>query len=171
MASPEILARTALMLLLLLPSGCSNHNRPLLGLNASQRTLVGRSVDQLREAFNRGNCQTIYDEADPVFRLAQLPPEWLAQCEHIRNTLGTWRSFDLQMHGKLGIPLTVIAGGPAVFATGDYQVKTTWHLNGGRAQLFSLLLNGGGQQIKIPPTPLQPSRVHSWSGLMASIKS
>ncbi len=120
-------------------------------MNASQRKLAMASADRLREELNRGACQTIYDEADSVFRSSQIPLDWLAQCEYMRNQLGKWRSFNSQMREKFGIPLTIVASGPAVFSSGNYQVEVIWHLNGGRAELFSLSLEGNGRHLKVPP--------------------
>jgi hypothetical protein len=148
---------TQVVCLFLLLAGCSRNRPPLLGVNASQRALITQSTDQLRAAFNQGACQDIYDRADAVFRLAQDPEAWMTQCEQMRKTLGAWQRFEPQLRGKFGIPLTVVASGPAVFGAGDYRVVATWHLNSGRAQLFSLFLKGGGFQMRIPPpaTPIQ----------------
>jgi len=103
----------------------------------------------LREAFNRGGCREILDDADEVFRVSQT--DWLDLCEQMLKRLGWWRSFDVQLRRANGVPLRVVVYGDAEFAKGRYQVETVWHFEKGRAELFSLILRGGGEQIQIPP--------------------
>ena len=103
----------------------------------------------LREAFNRGACRQIFDDADEVFRVSQT--DWLDVCERMLKRLGWWRSFHTQLRRTDGVPIRVVVYGEAEFAKGRYQVETVWHFDRGRAELFSLILQGGGEQIQIPP--------------------
>ncbi len=48
--------------------------------------------------------------------------------------------------------------GEAEFAKGRYRLETVWHFDRGRAELFSLVLWGGGEQIQVPPPVIRMPR-------------
>jgi len=132
------------------------------GGNATQRALVlegaGKprealalvAVSRLRDAFNRGACQSIWDEAAPVFRIREPQQAWLNGCERMRQKLGAWQSYQAHSKHSPGIPLSVVVFGEAEFARGraHTHLETVWHFDRGRAELFSLDLNGEA----IPPS-------------------
>jgi hypothetical protein len=115
-------------------------------------------VSRLRDAFNRGACQSIFDEADRVFRLRQSQEAWLSECGRLREKLGSWRSFRAHLGHGPGVPLSVVVYGEAEFAKGRWrastQVETVWHFDEGRAELFSLFLDG--EAIPMRLWPLDP---------------
>jgi hypothetical protein len=112
-------------------------------------------VSRLREAFNRGACQSIFDEADLVFRLRQSQQAWLSECERLREKLGSWRSFQAHLAHGPGVPLSVVVYGEAEFAKRATQTRleTVWHFDRGRAELFSLFLDGDAIPMRSPSRP------------------
>ncbi|HET9319165.1 MAG TPA: hypothetical protein VFO27_05305 [Bryobacteraceae bacterium] len=117
-------------------------------------------VSRLREAFNRGGCQSIFDEADLVFRLRQSQQAWLSECERLREKLGSWRSFQAHLARGPGVPLSVVAYGEAEFAKSRWRahmrLETVWYFDRGRAELFSLLLDS--EAIPIRSWPSDPRK-------------
>lgn len=113
----------------------------------------------LREAFNQGACQRIFDDADEVFRISQIQTEWLELCERMCKNLGLWRSFDAQWGHAHCVPLRVVIYGEAEFAKGRYHVETVWHFDKGRAELFWMVLECDSEQIQIPPPPVFRKRL------------
>ena len=112
----------------------------------------------LREAFNRGACRKIADESDEVFRASNA--DWIEVCGQMRKKLGWWRSFRAQLDHTDGVPtMRVVVYGEAEFAKGRYHLETVWHFDRGRAELFSLGLWGGGEQIQIPAPLRAPRRL------------
>jgi len=128
----------------LMLAGC---NRTDYASNPREKLALAGAAG-LREAFNRGACRQILDDADEVFRVSQT--DWLDACERMRKRLGRWRLFDAQLRPTDGVPIRVVVYGDAEFVKGRYQVETVWHFDRGRAELFSLILQGGGEQIQIP---------------------
>src|SRR5690242_10026766 len=151
MAASGLFARLCgAVLLSVLLAGC--------GGTAGQRALVleraggpreamaREGIKRLREAFNRGACQSIFDEADLSFRLRQSRQAWLDKCADLRRKLGMWRSFEAHVAQSRGVPLSIVLDGEAEFAGGrasvHEKVQTVWHFDHGRAELFSMHLNG-----------------------------
>ena len=128
----------------LMLAGCNPRD---YGTNPREKLALAGAAS-LREAFNRGVCREILDDAHEVFRISET--DWLDVCERMRNRLGWWRSFHTQLRRANGVPLRVVVYGDAEFAKARYQVETVWHFDKGRAELFSLILRGGGEQIQIP---------------------
>jgi hypothetical protein len=104
-------------------------------------------IARLRDAFNRGACQSIFDDADPVFRLIRSRQAWLDECERLRDRLGLWVIFRTNVTHSTGVPLSVTVYGEAEFATGRWRTRanvvTVWHFDRGRAELFSLYWDAG----------------------------
>jgi hypothetical protein len=134
------------------------------GCNGAPKTsnprekLALAGVARLREAFNQGACRRIFDDADEVFRISQPETEWLELCERMHKSLGWWRSLQAHLDHTPGVPLRVVVYGDAEFAKGRYHLETVWHFDRGRAELFSLILYGNGEQIQIPRSPLPTPR-------------
>ena len=83
-----------------------------------REALVLNGVSRLRNAFNRGDCQSIFDEAELVFRLSRSQQAWLDECERMRKKLGSWRNFQKYLEYGPGVPLSVMVYGEAEFARG-----------------------------------------------------
>src|SRR4029077_14155893 len=129
----------------LMLAGC-NHTD--YGSNPREKLALS-AASGLLEAFNRGACRQIFDDADEVFRVSET--DWLDVCERMRKGLGWCKSFHVQLRRTDGVPLRVVGYGEAECARGRDEVETVWHFDRGRADLFSLILRGGGEQIPIPP--------------------
>jgi hypothetical protein len=121
-------------------------------------TVSEQGLSRLKEAFNRGACAAIYEEASDGFRKAVAPPEWLTRCESLRASLGSWRSYQVQLYEipwKHDIGLAQLEG-EATFAQGEFSLTSLWSMNGGRAELCLLILERQGEKISIP-SPLKSS--------------
>lgn len=78
-------------------------------------------VRNVREAFNIGACQSVYDMVDHD----QAREKWLSGCERMRESLGLWNSFDAVSSQRLGVePAAVLVQGRAVFAKGGFHLET-----------------------------------------------
>lgn len=112
-----------------------------------REALVLNGVGRLRDAFNQGACQSIFDEADPVFRLTWPRQAWLEECKRLRERLGLWTSFQTNVTHSPGVPISLAAYGEGEFAIGRWRTRanvfTVWHFDRGRAELFSLFLDAG----------------------------
>src|SRR6516162_1933996 len=132
-------------------TGCSGMaNQAALMLETAgkpREALVLNGIARLRDAFNRGACQSIFDDADPVFRLIRSRQAWLDECERPRERLGLWVIFRTNVTHSTGVPLSVTVYGEAEFATGRWRTRanvvTVWHFDRGRAELFSLYWDAG----------------------------
>ncbi len=116
-------------------------------------TKAANAANRLRELFNSGNCGRIYDEASDEFRELESPGDWMGVCGYLRARLGTWNRLDLR-------PATVWESflahvdGTARFSAGVCRIRIGWRIKNGEARLFSLSLNGAGQNVTIPRGPL-----------------
>jgi hypothetical protein len=142
----------------LLMAACS-HDRagkdPLdIPVDEGQRTLTVDAVNGLRDAFNSGACQSIYEQAAAHFRTQSLQ-EWMSQCKDLKETLGSWQSFSAHLAERCGGGPSVVivcAGGNARFAKRIAQVDVAWLLDKGRTQLMWISLKKGqGAWVVIPP--------------------
>jgi hypothetical protein len=119
-----------------------------------QRTLAVDAVDGLRDAFNSGSCQSIYDLAAAHFRTQSLE-EWISQCRELNENLGSWQTFSASSAQKCGGgPSAVIlcVRGSARFAKGIKEVDVAWLLDNGRAKLMWISLRRSqGTWVQIPP--------------------
>ena len=144
--------------LFLLLAGC-NKGRNIaarvtdLPIAEDHRTLAIEAVNKLREVFNNGGCQSIYNGAAQSFR-SQPREHWLSQCEQLRESLGPWRSFNAQSTIRCGAPEAVVCvDGSSVFAKGNRSMEVAWQWDGGQAQLLWLDLLDGNHRVLIPPLP------------------
>lgn len=128
--------------LLALLAGCSPDRAEVLENGGAREAMAMKGVDTLREQFNRGGCELIFDQADVAFRYRQSKQTWLEKCKELRRRWGTWRSFAAHVERRTGVQLSVAIGGAAEFVNGRVPVETTWHFDHGRAELFSLNVNG-----------------------------
>jgi hypothetical protein len=125
-----------------------------------REALVFNRVTRLRDSFNRGACQSIFDDADPVFRLTRSREAWLEECERLRDRLGSWVIFRTNVIHGPGVPLSVAVHSEAEFAIGRWRTRanvvTVWHFDRGRAELFSLYWDVGPAR----PMGSWPSDLH-----------
>lgn len=124
-----------------------------LASGGAYRAWAVDAVERMREAFNRGECASIYDEASEPFRRLEARQDWLTDCEQIRGTLGVWRSLRTRSaSARQGFEAHV--DGTAVSAGGECRLQTTWTLENGHVRLFSLCLQSGNRLMV--PAPVSP---------------
>jgi hypothetical protein len=135
--------RTGLMLLVLTSFGC---RRP------EKETIAASAILELREMLNKGECASVYAEADPAFR-SQSEESWVRQCEQLRHDLGAWQSFQGKgaEQGPLDPRLRLVTG-EAVFASGAYHLEMLWNVSVLPARLCYLQLGTDPNVITIPPS-------------------
>jgi hypothetical protein len=132
-------------------TGCGSATRQRASIfdsaGNSREALALTGVNRLREAYNRGDCKSIFDEADLVFQLRESQQAWLTECEEMRRKLGYWPGFPARLEHGPGVPLSIVVYGEATFASGSWRtpvcLATVWHFDHGRAELFSLFWAAG----------------------------
>jgi hypothetical protein len=117
-----------------------------------KETIAASAILELRQMFNKGECASVYAEADPAFR-SQSEKNWVSQCEQLRHDLGAWQSF----RGKgaeqgLVDPRLRLVTGEAVFASGAYHLEMLWNVSVLPARLCFLQLGTDPNVITIPPS-------------------
>jgi hypothetical protein len=112
------LCRAVFLSVLLAGCGGNAKQRALVleGAGKPREALALAGVSRLRDAFNRGACQSIWDEADLVFRIREPQQAWLSECERMRKKLGAWQSFQAHSKHGPGVPLSVVVYGEGEFA-------------------------------------------------------
>jgi hypothetical protein len=129
------------------------------------RRVGDEAAAKLRALFNRGACQSIYDQV-PLLPASRLP-DWNAQCHDAHRKLGEWSSVeavsvsDCASGGRL-----VCVEGTAVFANGVRHSEMIWWVDEGKPRLLQWSLAGEGEVIQLPanprpatdPPPLAPPR-------------
>jgi hypothetical protein len=126
-------------------------------VDEGQRTLAVDAVNRLRDAFNTGSCQSIYQQATAFFRAEPLG-EWMGHCRELKETLGSWQSFSASTAVRCGggpSEIIVCVGGAAGFAKDNTKVDVAWRLDDGRTQLMWItLMPSHGARVQIPPMQL-----------------
>ena len=115
--------------------------------------LAAEGLDSLREALNRGECESIYDNASDAFRQLEVREVWRTRCEDLRSRMGRWASFTVQSTDTER-NILLHAGGAALFANGTCDLQSTWSIESGRPRLFMLRLQGSGPEgymLVVPP--------------------
>ena len=122
-----------------------------------QRELALDGALRMREAFNSGACQSIYEHADGPFRSLQSAEAWLSRCAQMRTELGDWRRFDAapQVANATAAPIVALEG-PAAFANARIRVRALWRVDQGRARLLLLVLMYGHKTLRIPDVYPRP---------------
>jgi hypothetical protein len=92
-----------------------------------REALVLNGVGRLRDAFNQGACQSIFDDADPVFRLIRSRQAWLEECKRLRERLGLWIIFRTKVTHNPGVPLSIVVYGEGEFAIGRWRKRANVH--------------------------------------------
>ena len=158
MAQPRV-AGTVISIAFLFMAACHSHDRAGKDffdtpIAEGQRQLAVDAVIRLRDAFNNGSCQSIYEGAAAFFR-AQSLQEWMSQCNDLKETLGSWRTFGASSVVRCGegpSMFIVCVGGNAGFAKKIAQVDVAWLLDNGRTQLAWISLKQNqGAWVQMPP--------------------
>jgi hypothetical protein len=163
----------------MLLAACSNpeHRRsgedPVLGAlqaNPAYASLATNAVQHLRESFNSGNCDLIYIEAAEVFRELESRVEWRKTCEQLRTKLGLWESFAVESTDAWQSTVGHVEG-TAVFSKGSCRFRIALSLGNGTERVFSLWLQGVGQEVAIPksfhpglPRLMDPPQIPAYVG-------
>jgi hypothetical protein len=147
-----MLKSAATVCCLLSLTACNNltGQRAALQANTKYGNMAKDALEHLRESFNSGNCDLIYMEASDVFRKLESRDDWLRTCAQLRKRLGSWGSFSV---GSTDVTPSFMAhmDGMAAFSSGgSCRLRFAWSLENGAARLFSLSLEGAGQQVVIP---------------------
>jgi len=143
----------ALALLSLVLNGCTAKRvEPLPDVEGPQRKLALAAMQELRQAFNNGSCQAIYDAAGDGFRRTESNPDWLAICAEIRSRWGRWDDFTATYWYQSGSQ-SVAVEGTAAFTKGPCTLQVIWSLGRDRLQMACLILGVGNDQIAVPPRP------------------
>lgn len=156
---------------LLLLTACegSRHGNDRIGARIDNEVQASglQATEQLRQRWNVGACQVLYEEAAVHFR-SQSMPDWLSQCDHLRAKLGRWQSFLLQEASTCSEPAasTICLDGVAVFGKERYEAIIGWTVEGRQARLLFLTLGQNERSVEtIPPAkqrlldpPLLPTR-------------
>src|SRR5437762_70886 len=100
----------------------------LLGCNrdSERKEHAIEAVRNLREEFNRGDCQFFVHKTS--LQTSDLQQEWLSGCKRMQETLGRWESFshvdaELLPPSQNASPIRV--EGRAIFANGGH-LETYW---------------------------------------------
>ena len=123
-------------------------------LTEKQRSLAIQALTDLRLTYDKGECQSIYDEADEHFRL-QPSGTWSDRCRGLQNKLGVWQSFNAESMVRCSVELVCISGSGS-FTNGDHRMEATLRMETDGARLVSLSLQDRGNEwITIPRLPKQ----------------
>ena len=167
------LERTAqvltVLLALMLPAACrrsknlDNEDGPPVAKELQKQIL--EASGRLREQWNGGARETLYQQAAAYFRSQPLP-DWLNDCEYFRRQLDMWRSLVPQETFSCGAPAVVCLDGKAVFGKGYYDVIIAWTMENRQPRLLYLSLAQGEKGIGTIPSrrdflldPPPPSRM------------
>ncbi len=135
---------SAVLTLFTLATGCND--------TGAQKALAVAAATGFQALYNSGSCQQLYDDASHYFQSHETRPRWLRDCAELRGRFGTWSKFTPAFNnswpiGRVGI---VWVRGAAQFSNGPAEVRLDWDLTSGRAVLFNILIEAGGQQISVP---------------------
>ena len=120
-------------------------------LTEDQRALAIAALTDLRSTYNKGNCKSIYDEADEHFRL-QPSGTWGDRCNGLQNNPGVWQDFNAKsvIRCSASVELVCISGSGS-FTNGDHRMETILRIESHGARLVSLSLQvRGNEWITMP---------------------
>jgi len=113
----------------------------------AQRAQVLSAVQRLEQALNHSPCESILDSA-----AEQRPKDWIAQCDHIRETWGDWQSFAANYWYRSG-PTAIAVEGIAGFSKGTCTVQVVWGLESQAPRMLAFFLTSKEDQVDFPPWP------------------
>jgi len=145
-------ALTALFSTLL--AGCGRDrlvNQVDLPVSKQEEALALNGANKLRELFNKGECQTIFDHA--AFAGGSYSQKsWLDDCTQLHEDMGEWSSFDPSSAITCGGPERIVCiDGSAQFEKGSHSLELGWLLSSAGARLLFLVVQGTNGPIQIPP--------------------
>ncbi len=145
------------LILVFASSACHRASRTdaegIIAIDGAQRAAVLAAVDQLRNSLNTGGCQAIYDGAADSLRRGESAPDWLRDCEQLREKLGIWKIFDPSHAETYGFGRRgedAIVEGPALFSSSIGSVVVNWQRNGNGFLLVGLSFETKGDVITLP---------------------
>ena len=156
----QVLRFSAAALLLL--TACRRSN-PLhqteLPVGEKQQIIALHGTEKLREQWNSGSCEALYEQASAFFRSQSLP-DWLSQCEQLQENLGGWQSFVSQkatMCGESGKSTRIIVclDGVALFEKDRFKLEIGWMLENSRSWLMFLSSGRNGTGLGLIPPQSQ----------------
>lgn len=124
-------------------------------VGSEQQTIAVEATRRLRDLWNRGACEVLYEQAAFGFRSQPLP-DWLTYCEYVRRKLGIWQSFVSQgAVSRDGRASIVFLEGRAVFGKGNYDVIIAWMTEDRQSRFLYLSLGQNGNAVETIPPPQQ----------------
>ncbi len=144
-------------------TACSRHPRVdddvhNVTLNDAQKTQINLALAHLKDQFNAGACQSIYEEANAGFHI-QTAQDWLRDCEQLRMELGSLRRVDVkETEGVANSPLQVLVYGAADFEKENQQICINW-IVGDKGALLSWLGFRHNDREHWLGSPSRPSRI------------
>ena len=114
------------------------------------------AVMRLRTAFDRGNCESIFDNSSSGFRSARRRPEWIAGCQNLRKDLGELSDFQIRQNSVV-TSYAVVAANGRLHTGGKYSLWTLWVQEDGGAKLAAFDLSRPGETVaRWPPRRERP---------------
>ena len=123
-----------------------------------ERTLTVDAVQQLRRDLNVGACQHIYDSGAQFFRF-QTFEDWRAECEYLRDTLGTWLTFDASRaegYAQNNIRI-ILMEGLGGFQNGGKRLSVSWIVGNGQVELREIRVALDPNHWVSAPSRIRPS--------------
>jgi hypothetical protein len=120
-------------------------------LSEDQRALAIAALADLRLTYNKGDCKSIYDEADEHFRL-QPSGTWSDQCNGLHDDFGVWQGFNAKSVIRCSASGELVCiSGSGSFTNGDHSMETILQIESRGARLVSLSLQvRGNEWIAMP---------------------
>lgn len=143
--------RSASLAIAFLLCGCQTREQ-----HPDLRPIATHALSDLRQLFNLGECQTIFERFKVFHARAD---DWRTSCDAARQKLGDWNDLLAQTFSELkpGEDL-VYMNATAVFTAGVYHLEIAWSMHDApRVTLLWLTLMRDGQVISLPRLEM-PSR-------------
>jgi len=115
-----------------------------------ERGLAIKVLEQVREAFNRGDCWLIYANAEDA-RRHPISEMWKIQCERLRAKLGEWQSLSPTFFSERMDPFNSIFGS-GVFAKDTAKVSAVLAFENSTARVVNVGFEEDSQVWSFPPS-------------------
>lgn len=129
---------------------------PLRKIDATQMEVLRKALDTIREDWNKGACQCVYDKADKSFR-SQTLAEWESQCAQVRGLLGPWRGFTTSSAFSVASSDRVYfyLVESAVFGSTSRHIMVLWRLQNQKVKLSRIDIEDYYDRwLRMPPQPI-----------------
>jgi hypothetical protein len=130
-----------------------NAGKPPLPVSSQRQGSTRKAVRALQTAFNLGPCEAVLDMAAAALRTDKQTQSWLADCQHIKESFGVWRSFDATYWSGTGTEVSV--EGRARFANGDCDIQFVWDLSSETPRMDAFFLLAKTESISFPASTLR----------------